>query len=54
MMAWQSLEPHGLHSPKAHLGEYGYAIMKNALKHAKHNQRNKNRANCQSSKEPAL
>jgi hypothetical protein len=30
MMAWQSLEPHGLHSPKAHLCEYGYAILKNA------------------------
>ena len=31
MMAGQSLEPHGLHSPKAHLCEYGYAILKNAL-----------------------
>jgi len=31
MMAGQSLEPNGLHSPKAHLCEYGYAILKNAL-----------------------
>jgi len=31
MMAGQSLEPHGRHSPKAHLCEYGYAVVKNAL-----------------------
>jgi len=31
MMERQSLEPHGLPSPKAHLCEYGYTILKNAL-----------------------
>jgi len=35
MMAGQSLEPHGLHSPKAHLCEYGNALLKNALAHKK-------------------
>jgi hypothetical protein len=31
IMESQSLEPHGLPSPKAHLCAYGYTILKNAL-----------------------
>ena len=31
-MESESLEPHGLPSPKAHLCAYGYTILKNALK----------------------
>jgi len=31
LLDWVSLEPHGLHSSKAHLCEYGYTILKNAL-----------------------
>ena len=30
-MESESLEPHGLPSPKAHLCAYGYTVLKNAL-----------------------